>query len=235
MNISVTGTDKRFEYLKDILTLQGYAVTDGEPELIVANYPSDLPPKAGVPVVTCGPKSSPDARLDLMKDEDYQRDIAYMTAEGAVASAMISIPRAMRGAKCMVIGWGRIGRALAEILTKLGAEVTVLTRRQDAMAEIARVGAIPAHTGDAGALLPGMHVVFSTPPAMVLDAEALKRADITTAIIDLASPPYGVDLEASRERGLHAWREPALPGRYCPETAARAIYAALERGGVLHG
>jgi len=50
-------------------------------------------------------------------------------------------------------------------------------------------------------------------------------------LIDLASPPYGIDLRAAWNRGLRAWREPGLPGRYCPQSAAEAILNALDRIG----
>ena len=48
-------------------------------------------------------------------------------------------------------------------------------------------------------------------------------------IIDLSSAPYGVDLDAAREMSLRAWREPKLPGRYCPFSAARALLRAIIR------
>ena len=51
-------------------------------------------------------------------------------------------------------------------------------------------------------------------------------------MIDLASPPYGVDLRAAWRMGLRAWREPGLPGRHCPESAAEALLHAMERGEV---
>ena len=50
-------------------------------------------------------------------------------------------------------------------------------------------------------------------------------------IIDLASLPCGVDLRAAWALGLRAWREPGLPGRHCPESAAAALYRAMRRGG----
>ena len=42
---------------------------------------------------------------------------------------------------------------------------------------------------------------------------------------------YGIDLRAAWNRGLRAWREPGLPGRYCPQSAARALLSAIERHG----
>lgn len=78
-------------------------------------------------------------------------------------------------------------------------------------------------------VLPGKQIIFSTPPAMFLDRTALNCADRNAIIIDLASPPYGVDLEAAQELNLRAYREPGLPGRYCPLSAARAIYNSVLR------
>lgn len=82
-------------------------------------------------------------------------------------------------------------------------------------------------------MLPETALVFSTAPAMVLDAGLLARVNREAMVIDLASPPYGVDLAAAWRMGLRAWREPGLPGRYCPESAARALYDAMKRGNVL--
>ena len=74
-----------------------------------------------------------------------------------------------------------------------------------------------------------MNIIFSTPPVMVVDRRMLEKIDPDTLIVDLASPPYGVDVEAACELGLKAWREPNLPGRYCPLSAARAVYHAVLR------
>ena len=48
-------------------------------------------------------------------------------------------------------------------------------------------------------------------------------------VIDLSSPPYGVDLAACHAQWINAWREPGLPGRYCPRSAGRAMLDALAR------
>ena len=59
--------------------------------------------------------------------------------------------------------------------------------------------------------------------------DAVAEAKPNALIMDLASPPYGVDLHAAWNLGLRAWREPGLPGRYCPESAARALARAILR------
>lgn len=232
--IAVLGSDRRFAALSALLRAEGYTLADAaDADLIVTSYPPPEGAPAGKKMATCGPRSAPAGFWDLLEDEEYLVDVAYMTAEGAVAAAMAASEAMICSSAALVVGWGRIGRALTELLLSLGAHVTVLTRRPGAWAEIEALGAHATPTERAAEAVRGKDIIFSTPPALVLDEEALAHAEKSALIIDLASPPYGVDLEAARALGIRAWREPGLPGRYCPENAARAILSALRRGGVI--
>lgn len=186
-------------------------------------------------IAACGPGAPQgDGRVhDLWRDEALLRENARLTAEGAVSVAMRAGRRAVCGLNCLVIGWGRIGSALAEILVALGARVTVASRSAAHCNRALERGAEAVRLEKLPAVLPETALVFSTAPAMVLDASLLARVNREAMIIDLASPPYGVELAAAWRMGLRAWREPGLPGRYCPESAARALYDALKRGNVL--
>ena len=73
------------------------------------------------------------------------------------------------------------------------------------------------------------HPIFSTPPAEVITKNALENIGRDAMLVDLASPPFGFDLNAAQVLGLNAWREQGLPGRYCPVSAARAVYHAILR------
>lgn len=184
-------------------------------------------------VYLCGPEApsgARDARLvDIWKDEELLRENARLTAEGALASAMQATRRCIRGAQCMVVGWGRIGSALTDMLTGLGARVTVVSRSAQHRNRAIERGAEVVAPADMPKALPEMDIIFSTPPAMVLDAEALATVNPCALVIDLASLPFGVDLRAAWKRGIRAWREPGLPGRYCPESAGQAILDAMLR------
>ena len=217
-------------------------------ENVIANYPLRL--KGGEPalegilnmvpdsarIFLCGPKH-PDVLserigyVDLWADEGLVAENARLTAEGAISAAMRASSCAIKDMRCMVIGWGRIGRALTELLVALGARTTVASRSAAGRNRAVERGAEAAFTGRIEEALAGHRLILNTASGMVLDEIALKRVDRDAMIIDLASPPYGVDLHAAWNRGLRAWREPGLPGRYCPESAARAILSALARHG----
>ena len=188
----------------------------------------------GSVLLLCGPKFPKERRWDLQyvnlwEDETLLCENAYLTAEGAVASAMQKTGQSMTGMQCMVVGYGRIGRALTGILLNLDANVTVISSSERKRREVQECGAHAASMMELTEALPGKQIIFSTPPAMFMDRTALNHVDEDALIIDLASPPYGVDLEAAQALNLHAYREPGLPGRYCPLSAARAIYNSVLR------
>ena len=233
MKIALPGKDRRFTYLAALLC-DKHEITDvAQSDVVITGWPCEQDIPQRLVLVTCGPKNGPDGSVDLLLDEDYQLDIAWMTAEGAIASAMAVSDRAIHGAECMVVGWGRIGRALTRRLVLMGAKVTVLTRRSEVCGEIGAAGALCAPAEAAASVISGCKFIFSTPAVMTIDESVLKMTDADAVVIDLASAPYGVDIAAAERLGIKAWREPGLPGRYCPVNAACSIYAALVRHGVL--
>lgn len=188
----------------------------------------------GSVLLLCGPGFPQSKRWDLQyinlwEDETLLRENAWLTAEAAVACAMRNNNLSMAGMPCMVVGYGRIGRALTQILLNMGAHVLVLSEKEGKRMQAREIGAETAPTGEIGNVLGGRKLIFSTPPAIVMDGEVLKKVDKDAIIIDLASPPYGVDMDAADKLGLRACREPGLPGRWCPMSAARAIYNAVLR------
>lgn len=253
MDYLILGGDARMPALAALLRARG------EEALHVVQPSADQLAEARNTVVNCPPKcditmeellalASPEARLwlcgpmgwedprivDLWKDEALQTENAWLTAEGAVSAAMRAADRCLRGMPCAVIGWGRIGRALTEMLVALGARVTVVSRRESHRHRAIERGAEAVATDSIGEILPATALVFNTAPAMVLGEGMLQTMNRDAMAIDLASPPYGIDLRAAWALGIRAWREPGLPGRYCPRSAAAALYRAILRGGVRH-
>lgn len=174
------------------------------------------------------PDALPFRLVDLAQDEAFVRRNAQLTAEGALAAALKG-EWALLDRRCLVLGYGRIGRALTRALLGLRAPVTVCARRANARALARDVGASVCSFEGLKPLLGSFDLIFNTVPAPVLDGEALCAISSRALLMDLASPPYGFDLAAARELGLDARRESGLPGRYCPESAARALLMAVER------
>ena len=167
-------------------------------------------------------------RIDFTENETFTLRNAIPSAEGAIHALMSRAPVCLTGQPCLIVGYGRIGRALAQRLCGLGAWVTVAARSETARALAEGDGheAIPLAGMAAGAFT----FLLNTVPAQVVGEKALAALAKGALAIDLASPPYGIDLNAAENLGIAAWREPGLPGRYAPETAASAMLCVIEDG-----
>lgn len=151
--------------------------------------------------------------------------------------AMESTDRTLHGSRCLIIGYGRIGRVLADRLLALGAEVTVSARKYGDLAWIEAWGCRSVQTGALTGQLERFDLIFNTAPALILDGARLRETREDCVIIDLASAPGGVDMEAARRLSRQVIPAPGLPGKVAPRTAAAAIrdsvYHILEERGEL--
>ena len=173
--------------------------------------------------------------LDYYAREETQVANAVPTAEGALQLAMESTDSTLHNSRCLIIGYGRIGRLLADRLLALGAEVTVSARKYGDLAWIEAWGCHSVQTGALTGQLERFDLIFNTAPALILDGARLRETRKNCVIIDLASAPGGVDLEAAKRLSRQVILAPGLPGKVAPRTAAAAIrdsvYHILEERG----
>lgn len=163
--------------------------------------------------------------IDYFESEVLQLRNALPTAEGAIAIAMKELPVTISGIRAAVLGYGRIGALLAERLHAFGARVTVYARRQEqrALAELHHHHAerIVCRGGrSVPEKLPlDCRLIFNTIPKWLLTREELEQLPKNCVLIDLASPPGGIDHTAAKELGIRSVWGTSLPGKCAPESA----------------
>lgn len=163
------------------------------------------------------------AIIDYLEREELAVKNAVITAEGAVAIAMEELPISLFGSNCLIVGHGRISKALMRILRGLGANVTVAARKYGDLAEIEAEGCAAAHIAALAGKASASDVVFNTVPARVLTREVLSRLRRDALVIDLASKPGGVDLGAAGEMCIKTIWALSLPGKAAPISAGEII------------
>ena len=165
--------------------------------------------------------------FDYFAREELAVTNSVPTAEGAIQIALEELPITLHGSRALVIGYGRLGRALAPRLAALGARVTVAARRYEALAWAESFGFAACPLGELGECLCGFDLAVNTVPAPVLGAAELGELKEGCLVIDLASLPGGVDLGAAERLGVKAVRALSLPGKTAPATAAAALRTAI--------
>ena len=164
---------------------------------------------------------------DYFAREELAVANAVPTAEGAIQIAMEELPITLHGARVLVVGFGRLGRALAPRLAGLGARVSVAARKYADLAWAESFGFGTEHTGQLRPWLCGYDLVVNTVPARVLGEAELAELRPDCLVIDLASKPGGVDLDAAARLGRKVVWALSLPGKVAPVTAGKAIRTAI--------
>jgi dipicolinate synthase subunit A len=177
-------------------------------------------------------KAAQDAKIyisDYYKSEKLQKKNALPSAEGALMIAMENTDRVISNMSFVVCGYGRIGAILADILSKMGADVTVMARRDEVLCEIAMQGyravrICEDNTDEMAMALRQCDVVFNTVPHVVFTRNIIGKIGKELLYIEVASQPGGIDVCAAREAGIEVIFAPSLPGKYAPVDAGRYIF-----------
>lgn len=180
---------------------------------------------------------------DYYTSEELKIKNSLPTAEGAVSIAMQKLECTINGCRAAVIGYGRIGRMTAGLLSRMGAHVTVAARGESALAEAELRGMrrlkIDRNKTMLGMLelTHGYDLIINTVPVKLFSGELLHRMSPETVIIDLASVPGGVDTETAKSLGLNVTWALSLPGKYAPLTSGviigETVLSYLENEGII--
>lgn len=153
-------------------------------------------------------------RVDLLKNESYLWENAAITARCALKLALPLLHTSPEDSPVLVIGWGRIGKHLAPLLTQQGYPVSVLSRQEKSRAEVQDHGYTALHPDDLTTSLPRFRLIFNTAPAPVLsETDAARCSDCIK--MDLASRQGIAGSDVIWARGL--------PGIHAPEESGRLI------------
>ena len=247
--IYILGKDKRQQYLKKI-----YNTTDNIEEASVVVLPiplsrdleyitgeniriEDFVDSLKGKIVFSGGIAKSIRRLlevnnveyyDLMDRDDVAIKNAIPTAEGAIKVAMEKLDKTIYGLNVLVLGFGRVGKVLADRLYKLGANVYCEARKEKDLAEIYSMGYNGVSLNKLDSYLNKVDIIFNTVPFMILTKKRLENLNPSIVIIDLASAPGGVDYAAASSLKLDAGMYPGLPSKVAPYTAAIYLKDAID-------
>lgn len=164
---------------------------------------------------------------DFMAMDEVATDNSVATAEGAIAEAITVSDINLNQSNCLVLGYGRCGKAIYERLDALGAKCSIGLR--NASKKKLPIYAEGISLEDLPVLVRHYDFIFNTIPAKVLTRECVSKMKKDCIIIDIASKPGGTDFEACRERGIYANLSLGIPGRYAPKTSAQILVNAMNR------
>lgn len=250
MKVLIIGGDRRMIYVLDFLKKQGYTVDtlglisydSGDIEsadIIILPVPLTRDKvnincaltNAIIPIDILN-LAKPQAKIfgggDLKKEnyinylalDGYAIKNAALTAEGAIAAAMEKTDFSIWQSNILLIGYGRVGKAMTSRLKGFSPNLTVSARSERDFATLSTLGISHIKTGEIEKSQKRFDIVFNT-----VDIKLSKPATehlSPTLFIDLSSQGgiyEGVDYNSS----IEYIKLPGIPGKCAPYTAGKII------------
>ncbi len=161
--------------------------------------------------------------IDFMKIEEIAVYNTIATAEGIIAEAIMNKDTNLHGSECLVLGYGKCAKTLANKLKGIGANVTVAARNTMDLTTASSLGNSTLTLSSIGKHIYGFEYIFNTIPTMVLNREVLSQVNKESLILDIASAPGGVDKFTAAKLGIKVIHSLGIPGKYAPESSGNEL------------
>lgn len=171
--------------------------------------------------------------IDLLEKEELTILNTISTAEGAIQIAMEETIKTLHSSNILILGFGRVGKTLANMLKGIGANVYCEARKNEDLAWIKTYGYEPITLDNLNENLNKFDIIMNTIPSLILKEKEINCLKKDCLLIDLASSPGGIDIKEAKEKGIKTIWALALPGKVAPLTSAEfirnTIYNILEK------
>lgn len=164
--------------------------------------------------------------VEFLNNETFAAENAYYTAEGAIVLAQEKRKSSMWFSRCVVVGSGRIAKALCRMLKVHTPLVSVVARNPKIMAELSIEQIRCYSVSQQASAFSRTDVVFNTVPDNILNPAALKEMNPLGLYVELASAPFGLSPE-NFPKSIERIAGNGIPGRYFPNSAARSMVKAM--------
>ena len=168
---------------------------------------------------------------EYMADDATAYKNSVATAEGVIAETIIRSDININGSNCLITGYGRCARIIADRFKVLNSNVTIIERigHKRAQARAYGYNVIDFNSDNSSDYYNDFnkYYVINTVPQMVVDKHMLERFNRNVTIIDIASKPGGVDYDYCKKNNINAVNALGLPGKYSPKTSAGILYEVI--------
>ncbi len=161
---------------------------------------------------------------DYGKNEALLLKNAFLTAEATLEIIISSTPYSIFCSDVLILGYGRIGKALSEILKNLGANVTACMRKETdfAMCDLKNISTMEYKF--LKEKIKNYKTIVNTVPSIVIDVETAKNISKDAIVIDVSSKEGGCDYNALKNNNIKYIHALGLPGKVSPETSGNIIF-----------
>jgi len=160
----------------------------------------------------------------MLEALSVQINNAIPTSEGVIEYIITNRTNTIHNSRILIIGYGVCGSDLAKRLKALGADVYALVRNKEKESVAYSDSITPIYFKELSCTgkLRAFDVIVNTVPARIFTNEMTSLTG-DTLLIDIASSPYGFDIELAKKNNEKSAILPGIPGKYAIKTAGEIL------------
>lgn len=144
----------------------------------------------------------------------------YITVEGIIETIVNHSDKAIYGSKIAILGYGKLGVICAKVLKNMKAQVTVVARNdKDRLHASIYDFAVLDYSEFAKRITEYDFIINTVPNKVIANDTLASLIGTETTIIDVSSPPFGLDHEFAKTNQIKAFLLPGIPGKIAPKTS----------------
>ncbi|MPM79740.1 Dipicolinate synthase subunit A [bioreactor metagenome] len=165
---------------------------------------------------------------DYYKREETVIANAYATAQGVIKLILNESKKMLSESEILITGYGRTGKAISKQLKALNANITVSVRNYRDIALLHAEGIKAIFYDEIITVGKTFDFVINTVPSLVINKDIIDSFNDKAFLIEIASAPYGFDVNYIHEKNLTFILASSLPGKAVPISAGRILGRSIE-------
>lgn len=157
--------------------------------------------------------------LSYLDDETYQAKNGYLTAYVFLKKLLNDFDEPIYDKKILITGWGYCARAIYDYLSKINSNISVYCKDYHDKKDLG-FHHIPYESLKR---LDDYDIIINTVESNIIKGEMLLQIKQNANLYDIASYPYGFNLEDAYKYGVKIEVLPKLPS-YIPKCAGNVLY-----------
>ena len=161
--------------------------------------------------------------LDLLKDESYVIANAKITVEGIIKYLIENTKTSIFNSKILIIGYGRIGKILCNVLKNFTENIYCVSNRNDEI-ELMKANAIKSISyEELDKYLKEFEIIVNTVPKLILNNKKIMKLNKEVFVLDIASKPGGIDHDFAAKNNINCLWKLGIPSEISPIECAKII------------
>lgn len=152
-------------------------------------------------------------------DESFLIKNSLLTAQGVLKLIVENTDSSFFGTTAAVIGYGRCGKMISSVLKGIGMKVTVFSRRNSSVTQAYFDGYLSENISVINDVIGNFDVIVNTVPHHIITENGVNKLAFNNTYIEVASKPYGFDLNKTDLFNFKYILGESLPGRFFPKSA----------------